>query len=67
MSRCNFCSWQRLKASGFRRATNVERKTLWDDEDNDDFAEAFGEGIVIVDKDGKFSCWFMELPSHCCC
>ena len=67
MGLCNFCKWQRLKKDGCHRATRTERKHLWDDEANDDFRQAFGGGIVIVDRNGKFSSWFMELPAHCCC
>jgi hypothetical protein len=38
---------------------------LW--EKNEKFDSAMGAGVVIVDKDGNFAAWFMELPDRCCC
>ena len=66
MSRCNYCDWQRLKGLGYRKATEDERKILWDTDDPS-FGEQMGAGVVIVDKHGKFAAWFMELPDHCTC
>ena len=64
---CNFCDWQRMEQRGCRRATAAERKQLWEEEEDEAFNQAFDSGVVIVDKDGKFACWFMALPDHCCC
>ena len=62
---CNFCNWQRMKKRGCKRATAAQRKRIWDD--GKAFNAAFGPGVLIVDKEGKFACWFMELSDHCCC
>ncbi len=62
---CNFCDWQQMKRRGCRRATKADRERLWDKDE--EFDDAFGPGVLIVNKDGEFACWFMELPDHCCC
>ncbi len=62
---CNFCDWQRMKEEGCRRATKADRTRLW--EEDKEFDDAFGPGVLVVNKAGEFACWFMELPSHCCC
>ena len=64
---CNFCNWQRMKESGCRRATKADRIVMAEWEDDEEFVDAFPGGVVIVEKDGKFACWFAELPNHCCC
>ena len=60
-----------MKEDGCRRATRDEHRALWETEETADvvdaFTASFGSGVTIVDKDGKFASWFMELPSHCCC
>jgi len=74
MGRCNYCTYQSMLKRGCRKATEAERKKVWNTQkdknkaDQDaDFEKAFGPGVVIVDKDGNFASWFMELPDHCVC
>ena len=60
MSECNYCRWQRYKAKGYRIATREEAQK--------EFGESGGGGgVVVVNKDGEFVAWFMELPERCCC
>ena len=67
LTQCNYCSYMSMKRRGYRKATSKERKKLWDTETSDEFRAAFGAGIVMVDEEGKFASWMMEVPSHCCC
>ena len=70
MSDCNYCTWQRLKRRGYRKATSEERKRMWDSDvskEDQGVATLCSGGFVYVDKNGKFAGWFMELPDHCCC
>ena len=66
MNQCNYCHWQRMKKYGFRRATRKEQKRLWKVRPEHKGTIIDG-GVVILDKDGKFACWFATLPKHCCC
>lgn len=65
MSDCNYCRFQQMKRRGCHVATAQEAKRLWEAEEG--FTKAFGDGVVIVDKEGAFAAWLMELPTHCCC
>jgi len=65
MGMCNWCHWQRMKKKGYKIATREEAKKAW--KSSDDFNKAFGHGVTILDADGNFACWFMELPERCCC
>ena len=63
---CNYCNYRRMLRQGCRIATPQERKDLWD-KDSKEFTASMGTGVVMVDKDGKFASWFMELTNHCVC
>jgi len=65
MTQCNFCTFRAMKRRGCHSASRAEREALW--EKNEKFDSALGAGVVIVDKDGNFAAWFMELPDRCCC
>lgn len=67
MGICNYCRYQRYKKKGYKIATSKERKKTWDKDIEKEFIERFGHGVVIVNKEGKFVSWFMELPKYCCC
>lgn len=70
MSQCNYCTYRNMLKKGYRKATTEERKHLWDNETDKttpEFHNTFGPGVVIVDQNGKFVAWLMELPNHCCC
>ncbi len=62
LTTCNYCNWQRYKKLGHRIARGAERKKVWT---TDGVLEP--RGVVVIDKQGKFVCWFAELPKHCCC
>ena len=56
-----------MKKKGYKIATAKQRKELWDKDNSVEFSLAFSPGTVMVNKEGEFASWMMELPKHCCC
>lgn len=72
VSDCNYCKWHAMKGArkGYRIAQASERAKVWDNAEQrkgGKFSQTFGSGVVIVDREGNFVCWFMELPERCAC
>ena len=63
---CNYCTFQQMKRTGHHIANPKQREDLWDAEMRKENLPT-GDGVVVVNKQGEFASWFMELPSHCCC
>lgn len=59
LTRCNFCDWKRLEKKGYRIATKDDLEKMKE--------KGFEGGVVMVNQQGEFACWFMSLPKHCCC